>query len=98
MMMTIIGVWWHEAFGLNSLETGCSAIVIGIGNLCGFSLNLLLTDKLGARKAMVLATCTAILSYAAVCLLELCDFLVLPVALAATFLVFAFAEFGFLGP
>jgi predicted MFS family arabinose efflux permease len=96
VFLTILGVWLHDSFGLDSSATGFCATLIGMGNFGGFALNLGLTDKLGARWAVLSATCAMVLVYSSLCMVTFFAPGSLPLALAETWFIFVFSEFGFL--
>jgi len=96
VFLTIIGVWWHETFGLDSSTTGYCSTLIGVGALGGFLLNLALTDRFGPRQAVFFATCAMTLLYGLLFASGLLTPHSLSLALMASVLIFAFTEFGFL--
>jgi predicted MFS family arabinose efflux permease len=83
------GAWFENVFHLSLVALGFSTAVIGAAELCGESLAALFADRLGLKRATVIAI---ILATAAYLLLPLVG-KKLPFALAGMFMVFLCFEF-----
>jgi predicted MFS family arabinose efflux permease len=85
----VYAAWLNDTFGLGVVELGLSATVIGLAELAGEGLVMLLADRLGKRRAIALGLAASAATYLAMPLAGAS----LPLALAALFLVFIAFEF-----
>jgi predicted MFS family arabinose efflux permease len=85
----VYAAWLNDTFGLGVVELGLSATVIGLAELAGEGLVMLLADRLGKRRAIALGLAASAATYLAMPLAGGS----LPLALAALFLVFIAFEF-----
>jgi predicted MFS family arabinose efflux permease len=85
----VYAAWLNDTFGLGVVELGFSATVIGLAELAGEGLVMLLADRLGKRRAIALGLAASALAYLAMPLAGAS----LPLALATLFLVFIAFEF-----
>jgi predicted MFS family arabinose efflux permease len=85
----VYAAWLNDTFGLSVVELGLSATIIGLAELAGEGLVMLLADRLGKRRAIALGLGASALTYLAMPLAGGS----LPLALGALFLVFIAFEF-----
>ncbi|WP_457575929.1 MFS transporter, partial [Desulfomarina sp.] len=83
------GVWFEDAFHISLVALGFSTAAIGAAELCGESLAALFADRIGLKRATVIALVFAILSYFFLPIVGQ----KLPFALAGMFMVFLCFEF-----
>lgn len=94
-IVTILGVWQHQAFQLDAAAVGMSGLVLAAGELGGCLLNLAITDKLGASRAVFAASWLMALGAIALCMQGTFDRSNLSVGLLAVFVITVGSEFGF---
>jgi predicted MFS family arabinose efflux permease len=88
-LFVVYGAWFEQAFNTGVATLGFSAMAIGTAELLGEAATILLVDRLGAKRAMVLGLCLAMGAYLLLPLIGRS----LPLAMAGLFLVFFCFEF-----
>jgi DHA1 family inner membrane transport protein len=63
-LSVVYGVWLESAFGLSVPMLGLATTSIGLAELLGESLTVLLSDRIGLRRALVAGLALSTLSYA----------------------------------
>ncbi|MFZ7126908.1 MAG: MFS transporter [Desulfobacterales bacterium] len=84
------GIWFESTFQMRIAALGFGTALIGLAELGGESLTVLLGDRLGKKRALAGGLLTAAAAYAALPFLETS----LPWTLAGVFLVFLATEFS----
>ena len=88
-LFVVYGVWLEHDFGLVVLEVGLATTVIGLAELLGETLTASLADRLGLKRAVLLALVLSTLSYLLLPVLAQ----TLPLALFGLFIIFLTFEF-----
>jgi predicted MFS family arabinose efflux permease len=90
VLFVVYGVWLEGSFGLTVVALGVTTIVIGVAELGGEGLTVLLADRIGLGRAVTGSLALSALAYA------LFPFFAssLNMALAALFMVFLIFEFN----
>jgi predicted MFS family arabinose efflux permease len=88
-LFVIYGVWLEQAFALEVVALGATAIVIGLAELLGEILTATLADRLTLKRAIIIGLALTVTSYGQLPLLAQ----TLPLALLGMFLIFLFFEF-----
>jgi predicted MFS family arabinose efflux permease len=63
-LSVVYGIWLESAFGLSLVMLGIATTSIGLAELLGESLTVLLSDRIGLKKALVVGLALSTLSYA----------------------------------
>jgi DHA1 family inner membrane transport protein len=88
-LFVVYGAWLEHDFGLVVLEVGLATTVIGLAELLGETLTASLADRLGLKRAVLIALVLSTLSYLLLPLLAQ----TLPLALLGLFIIFLTFEF-----
>jgi MFS transporter, DHA1 family, inner membrane transport protein len=88
-LFVVYGVWLEQDFGLVVLEVGLATTVIGLAELLGETLTASLSDRLGLKRAVLMALVLSTLSYLLLPVLAQ----TLPLALLGLFIIFLTFEF-----
>ncbi len=88
-LFVVYGVWLEEAFLLSVIVLGMATTVIGVAELLGETLTASIADRLGLKRATMIALTLSALSYALLPLIGR----TLPLALMGLFITFLTFEF-----
>jgi predicted MFS family arabinose efflux permease len=90
ILFVVYGAWFEDSFALGIVAIGTAATIIGVAELTGETLTVILSDRLGLRQAIVIGTLFSTVSYAALPFIGH----TLALALAGIFFVFVSFEFS----
>ena len=88
-LFVVYGAWLESAFGLSIVAIGIGTSLIGMAELCGELLTVVLADRFGLKRSVLLGLGLSALSYGG---LPFCGS-ALPPALAGLFFIFFTLEF-----
>ncbi len=89
-LFVVYGAWLEQSFQLSIFLLGIGTAIIGMAELCGEGLTVLISDRIGLRRSVSIGLVLTIVCYG---LIPLCS-QNLPVALGGVFLLFLVFEFA----
>jgi predicted MFS family arabinose efflux permease len=88
-LFVVFGAWMESQFGLTTLALGLGASIIGLAELLGEGMTVILADRMGLKRAITFGLMLSVISYGLLPFLETTLWL----ALLGIFMVFLSFEF-----